>query len=285
MPSIIVEQCVVPSLSTTTSRSPGGPFLNQFIPPSAQELREGHTGFSVSFSTSQIISGIARGAVFGAITGGAVGGIDGFLSVDGNFNQRLDAAISGAENGAVFGLLAGAALGGLGSILGPGFEALSPIAKARWLKALFVVNVAGSAYGVATSNTQGQQLFRFGIGAFSAFSLLVAIREVGTVQLASANPNAVPKIAVAENSPGILAIVDEEGNIINLGSGLTSHQSIAEEAGVLAEGLPIALKPGYRAITISKVGGQLSANNSHTFHGNENIAPAWVQEAIRKVFE
>ena len=30
------------SLSTTISRSPGGPFLNQFVPQSAQELREGH---------------------------------------------------------------------------------------------------------------------------------------------------------------------------------------------------------------------------------------------------
>jgi FG-GAP repeat/Dockerin type I domain len=42
VPFIIVEQCVVFSLNSTTSRSPGGPFLNQFIPPSAQELREGH---------------------------------------------------------------------------------------------------------------------------------------------------------------------------------------------------------------------------------------------------
>ena len=30
------------SLNRTISRSPGGPFLNLFVSPSAQELREGH---------------------------------------------------------------------------------------------------------------------------------------------------------------------------------------------------------------------------------------------------
>jgi hypothetical protein len=42
VPPTIVELYVGLSLSTTISRSPGGPFLNQLLPLNAQELREGH---------------------------------------------------------------------------------------------------------------------------------------------------------------------------------------------------------------------------------------------------
>lgn len=118
-----------------------------------------------------------------------------------------------------------------------------------------------------------------------AISIVTAIRRIGTAHLASANPNGLPKIALADEGPGILAIVDDQGNVIDFATGLTSHQRLAEDTSSLIAGAGNQLKPGFHAITITKEGGRPVAILSRTFHGNTLPAPQSVQDAIRQIFQ
>ncbi len=129
------------------------------------------------------IRGALVGMVVGAVTGAIFGGIDGYLA-----RGRWDDAVAGAKSGAFWGGIAGLLTGGLGAWIGPTLKTMSAIAKLRFLRSLFVINLAAAGYGVATAESFAQGFFRGTTGLIGGLSLLRAMRAIRMTQLSMPNP-------------------------------------------------------------------------------------------------
>ena len=132
------------------------------------------------FSLMGLMSGMytnfsMRAASWGALGGGTIGaisgGIDGYLA-----NERFDEAIVGAFLGGVTGAGLGSVSGGYAGALSSRLAACSLTTQARFLKMLFVGNIAGAGYGVYSAESWGQATFRGFTGAIGSVSSIASLR-------------------------------------------------------------------------------------------------------------